>query len=139
MNRDITIAGVIEHGRFSNQARLDATIRMLDTERVAITVRRVKARRSLSQNALYWTWCIPHIVEMFREAGTDIGPDECHEFVKMHVIKLHKPVLAPDGSVALIGGTTTTMTKAEFSAAIETIGAWCAEMGSPLPEKPSHA
>ncbi|UEM08093.1 recombination protein NinB (plasmid) [Skermanella rosea] len=109
-------------------------IRSHEGEKVRVTVDVVKHARSLSQNAYYHGVVVPHIQRMFEDAGTTLSHDQVHEFLKMHVMKLHKVVLSPDGTPSVIGGSTTSLSKSEFSDKMAQIQQWASEFGYYVPD-----
>jgi len=94
-----------------------------------LTLKEVKRKRSLNQNALYWGYIVPPIADMFRKMGTYVEHDDVHDFLKLRVGKLAQVFVTPDGEVHKGLGSTASLTKQEFSCYIEAVLAWAAAYG----------
>jgi hypothetical protein len=89
-----------------------------------------RQRRSLSQNALMWTWINKVAHEVHEATGQD--SDAIHEFFKGQF--LPRRVIKIGGVVENAPGSTKKLTKAEMSAYMDKIYAWAtSEMGLLLP------
>ena len=119
--------GVIRRGKLkvSNGTKWIEAIRNFRDGPVLVTLKRVRATRSLQSNAYYWGIVIHAISE-----HTGYTPDETHEALKM--LFLPKQLAYADGNgevirELVIGGSTTKLNQVEFSDYIHRIKEWARE------------
>lgn len=106
----------------------------LDGRSVELTLRERKPKRSDQQNRYYWGVEVKLITDAMREAGNDVDAQDVHEYLKLHVGKLSRVMVTPSGEVLRAPGSTTKLTKQEFSAYTEKVRAWAAEtLDLPIP------
>ena len=136
MSQSLTITSTVINGRLEpkRSALLRAMISRFDGGKVRIELSEAKSRRSLVQNGYWWAVVVKHVVAMFEENGTALTPDDAHEFLKLHVLKLNKIITGLDGSVAIIGGSTAALSKTEFADAVAKVQAWAAGFGWHIPD-----
>ena len=113
-------------------------IAALDGKRITITVAVAKKRRSLNQNAFYWGSVVPLVIELFAEHGTDIDADQCHEYLKKHVMGISEVVKAPDGTQHIVAGKSRDLATVEWENNMEKIRAWAAQYGKAIPFPNEH-
>lgn len=135
MKKAVEFISAVQGGKISpvvagNIARL---LRLAEGKRVKITLQQVKKRRSNRQNAYYWGVVVPAVLEMFLEAGNSITEEGVHDFLKAYVGKLVKHVKQPNGSIAVVLGSTADLRTLEFEDYLEKCRAWAAEMGCVIP------
>lgn len=99
---------------------------------VKVTAQVVRKGRTLSQNSLYWKWVGEAVDAVADHTGHDA--DELHDFFKQ---KFLTPTVVEINGEAINRYTTTTLNKAEMSAYMERIYAFCAGLGIylPIPEE----
>lgn len=102
-------------------------------KKIKIRIERAGSRRSHPQNNFYWAVIVEEIRLALLRLGHQLTKEETHEFLKM---KFNAVQIANEHGWALdVPGTTTTMTKTQFSEYIERIAQWCAEyLGLVLPQ-----
>jgi hypothetical protein len=117
--------------------RLGETVSRLPGKRFVITLKEVKKKRSVNQNAYYWGVVIAAITQMFRDNGNYVDGEDVHEFLKLRVAKLSRMLVTPDGEVHKSLGSTTKLSTMEFEVYLERVRAWAAEYGCfiPLPNE----
>ncbi|OWK34649.1 recombination protein NinB [Fimbriiglobus ruber] len=113
--------------------RLGDTVSRLPGKRFVITLKEVKRKRSVSQNAYYWGVVIAEITKMFRDHGNYVDGEDVHEFLKLRVAKLSRMIVTPDGEVHKSLGSTTKLSTMEFEVYLERVRAWAAEYGCIIP------
>ena len=83
-------------------------------------------RRSLSQNAYYWSAVVPMIHEGLRDLGHDVNLQDTHEFLKARFNS--KEIVEPTtGEMLQIPQSTTEMNKEQFGEYVERISQFAAE------------
>ena len=127
MTADVVTTGAVEGGKLlirNRKAFAEGLSSMKDGE-VIVKVERVRATRSLNQNAWYWGV----IVELISE-HTGYTPDEIHELLKAKFIPKRLAVAKGNGEIVdefVIGGTTMKLNKVEFGEYCENVRRWAAE------------
>lgn len=106
---------------------------------VRMRVEPARATRSIQANRYYWGVVVDAIAE-----HTGYDPDDVHEILKARFLPKPLAVRAGNGRVVaeyVIGGTTTTLTDAEFSDYCRRIKAWALdELDVAIPDpEPLHA
>lgn len=114
-------------------ASIQRLLKLAEGKRVKITLQLAKKRRSCKQNAYMWGVVIPAVLELFREAGNTITEEGVHDFLKAYVGGLQKTIIKPDGTRAVILGSTTDLGTAEFEQYLEKCRAWAAQFGCLIP------
>lgn len=113
----------------ANREAVISYIQALDILKVkfTITISRIRNKRSIDQNRLYWLW----IACICRETGND--KDDVHEYFKEYFLGYsEKPMFG--GSVRHTRSTSDLDTK-QFTDYLEKIKVWAArELGIILPE-----
>ena len=109
------------------------SLAVLEGKRVRITVGIAHKKRSLSQNAFYWSTVIPSVRERFKEHGTDIDAEQCHEYLKKNVMGVTEAIIAPDGTQHIVTGKSRDLKTAEWEKNMEKIRAWAATFGCVVP------
>lgn len=109
-----------------NRRAFDLGISKLpDTWELEVTVKRLRATRSLLQNAYYWGV----VVQMLSE-HTGYTPEEIHDFLKMKFIPKRLAVCDGNGVIAdefVLGGSTREMNTLDFGEYMEAVRQWAAE------------
>lgn len=113
--------------------RLGEAVSHLPGKRFVLSLKEVKRKRSLSQNAYYWGVVVAEITRMFRDAGNYVDDEDVHEFLKLRVGKLSRTIVTPDGEVHKSLGSTTKLSTMEFEVYLERVRAWSAEFGCVIP------
>ncbi len=85
-----------------------------------VTVEPHKQRRSLSQNALMWSWLNEVAAHVHEATGQD--SDAIHEFFKGQF--LPRRIIELGGTIENAPGSTKKLNKAEMSAYMDKIYAW---------------
>jgi hypothetical protein len=105
----------------------------MDGKHLVLSLKEQKRKRSLNQNAYYWSVVVEAVTRMFREHGNYVDPEETHEFLKLRVGKLSRVIVTPDGEVVKSLGSTAKLSKMEFEAYLEQVRAWAAQWGCLIP------
>ena len=113
--------------------QLALSLRVLWDKPVVVTVKEVKRKRSLNQNAYYWSCVIPPLLALFRDAGNDADDEDVHDHLVEHVGKLKRVMVDPDGLVFLRRGSTRRLTTREFSDYLDKCMAFAASHGIDIP------
>lgn len=135
MSNSISIIAEIEGGKLPSfvSARIREALSGLDGKLVEIDIREKGKRRSIPQNKYYWGVVIPAIQRMFLDAGNNYNADEVHDFLKIHIGKLGKNFVLPDGEVKRGLGDTKSMNTEEFEQYLEKCRVFAAEHGCEIP------
>lgn len=113
--------------------RLAEAVAALEGKRLILALKEQKRKRSLNQNAYYWSVVVPAVTQMFREHGNYVDDEEVHEFLKMRVGKLAQVYVTPDGEVLKGPGSTAKLSTMEFEVYLEQVRAWAAGLGVAIP------
>lgn len=90
-----------------------------------VSVKRLRATRSLQQNAYWWGVCVQLVSE-----HTGYTPEEIHDIAKQMFIPKRLAVQDGNGEIKgefVVGGSTREMNKLEFGEFIERFRQWAAE------------
>lgn len=110
-----------------NRERLLEWCRDCKGKNVLIKLSRRSAKRTLPQNAYYWSVVIGEITIRLRELGHQhLSPETVHEMMKMK-FNYEREINEATGEVLDIPKTTTVLNKLEFSEYIENIRQWAAQ------------
>lgn len=99
--------------------------RLHDDWELEVTVKRLRATRSLLQNAYYWGVVVQLLAE-----HTGYTPDEMHDVLKAKFIPKQMAVCDGNGVIVdelVLGGSTREMNTIEFGEYMEAIREWAAE------------
>jgi hypothetical protein len=125
---EVVAIGEVRNRRLfiQNRREFDERIARLSPDwQLEISVRRLRANRSIQQSRYYWGV----VVEMLSEY-TGFTPDEMHEWLKMKFIPKKLAVCDGNGEVDgefVVGGSTRKMTTTQFEDYMRTIREWAAE------------
>jgi hypothetical protein len=118
--------GYLEGGKLHilNRKRMEDDLRQFKDCDVEITIKK-RGKRSLPQNAYYWSTVVRELRDFFIDKGNDITDEDIHEMLKKMFNPLH---IRNDGGeiIDTIGGTTTTLNKEEFASYLDRIIIWSA-------------
>lgn len=141
MKNSIQFFSPVENGHLTKGTReaITKALQSLNGKNAKITIEERKKVRSLSQNAYYWSQCIPPIVNMFNENGNNVDAEQVHEFLKDEVGKLSRIVVLPDGETKKISGSSALLKTMEFEEYLLKVRMWAQEWGVfiSLPNEPS--
>lgn len=113
------------HDEMSRQRAVNLVAALALTKAWQVTIEPKKARRSLSQNALYWSW----VDIIARETGND--NDDVHEGLKQKFLAAR--VIQINGEAMRLY-TTAKLEKAAMTEYLDRVYAWAtAELGLLLP------
>lgn len=122
----------IKDGHFQKNVRalIQKDLKSLKEARYEITIEKVKSKRSLQQNKLWWVY--------MTILSKDIGytKEEIHAICKMKFLKREK-VIEGTGEILEYLESTTTLNKSDFSDMTSELIRWAAETFDivlPLPE-----
>lgn len=109
----------IAEGKIKNeQTIIDAFVGLTDgAYELKITKRN---RRSLSQNAYYWSCVVPLVQEGLQNLGHDVTIQETHEFLK-YKFNSKELINEETGEVVAVPKSTTELNKEQFGNYIEKI------------------
>lgn len=97
--------------------------------------------RSLSQNAYYWSVCVPMVKDGLREMGFDEirTNDQAHGYLREKFLKQYVHNKNNPEEVIELPGTTTELTTVKFMEYIAEIQKWAAEwLGVVIPDPNSQ-
>lgn len=121
------LAYTTEHGIFhiQNKQRLIEWARMNPSKQLMIRVDKRGSRRSTPQNRYYWGVVVAEVRLGFLEIGYDMTAEQTHDWLK----EKFNPVIVENkaGITIEMPGSTTQMTKTQFSEYIEKIARFAAE------------
>ncbi len=125
----IYASGTVRNGRLKlhQSNRLSGELSDLRDGPVEIEIKRKPATRNISQNSLYWVGVVAPLAE-----HTGYSSDEMHEILKAKFLPKHVAVSDKNGEIVgefVIGGSTTKLTKADFSRYLDDIAVWAGSLG----------
>lgn len=125
----------VEGGHIDINCRqaIATALKSLEGKTAKITIEEKKRKRSLPQNAFYWSAIIPPIVNMFNEYGNNVDAEQVHEYLKAEVGGLNQQVTLPDGEVKIMPGSSALLRTMEFEDYLTKLRAWAASFGLMLP------
>jgi hypothetical protein len=120
-------------GKLQNNVRenIAKELKAFDGKRVVVTIEKIKSKRSLQQNRLWWLY----ITIIANELG--YSKEEMHEIAKMKFLKREK-VDENTGEVFPYLTSTTKLNKSEFADLVNDLIRWAAEAFNivlPLPNE----
>lgn len=137
------IGKVNESGRLdrANHEAIGNLLRGLPDAWVQITIRQLAKKRTLRQNAYYWSTVVPVIQSILVKEGNEVTAEDSHEFAKEHIagsIFVRSIVLLDsEGKVK----SRKTIMRSSTDASVEEMGdylekciAFCAEHGCVVPD-----
>lgn len=128
------LAYTTEHGIFhiQNKQRLQEWAKMNPGKQLMVRIDKRGSRRSSPQNRYYWGVVVAEVKLGFLNIGYEMTADETHFFLK----EKFNPITVEnkDGVSIDVPGSTTQMTKSQFSEYIEKIARFAAEfLGVTIP------
>ena len=129
----------VNNGKLTQRASDDIRtfIDAHEGKQIEITLKKSRSKRSLNQNAYYWSAVIPIVQSGLRELGYILSPEETHEFLKEKFVQ-PEMLIKGDEFLGNMRRTTTTMTKTEFMdyiAEIQQFGSEILNIYIPDPEQ----
>jgi hypothetical protein len=109
------------------------TFNIYEGQRVALTMEKIKVKRSHPQNRYYWGVCIPILTEAFIQIGYYWNSVAVSDFIKKAIAKESPGVITEDVVFEMTGEvmqrikSTSELTKSEFADFITLIQQWAAE------------
>lgn len=133
------LAYTTEHGIFhiQNRERLKEWARMNPGKQLLVRIDKRGSRRTTQANRYYWGVVVAEVKLGFLNIGYEMTAEETHYFLK----EKFNPVMIENkqGVVIHVPGTTTQMTKTQFSEYIEKIARFASEfLGIRIPEASEH-
>lgn len=118
--------GYVEGGKLHilNRKRLNQDLKDFKPCDVVVIIKK-RGKRSLPQNAYYWSCVVKEIQVRLKELGNDFDADDIHEFLKQKFNK--EQVVTKQGELLEIGKTTTDLNKEEFSIYVDRIREWASD------------
>lgn len=128
------LAYTTEHGIFhiQNRQRLIEWAKMNPGKQLMIRVDKRGSKRSTPQNRYYWGVVVAEVRLGFLEIGYDMTAEQTHDWLK----EKFNPIIVENklGVTIEMPGSTTQMTKTQFSEYIEKIARFAAEyLGITIP------
>lgn len=117
-----TDAGIFH---IQNKQRLQEWARMNPGKQLMIRIDKRGSRRSNPQNRYYFGCVIEEVRLGLLNIGYELSKDEVHFFLKDRFNPIEIP--NKEGEILKVPGSTTQMTKSDFSEYIERIARWSAE------------
>lgn len=135
MGNTIEFESPVERGHFTSTVReqIALAMRRMEGKRMKVKLSEVKRACTAPQKRYYWGVVIPAVHQMLNDAGNIMDAEEVHVFLKMHVGKLVKTISVPGGMTKKIVRSIADTETPEFSAYLEAIWAWAAQMGCDIP------
>lgn len=117
----------INNRKISNMPEFKEAFKYLKDGRYLVTVKDLR-KRSLPQNAYYWSVIVPLVRKGLFDNGYDEVQtnDDAHEVIK-HIHLKKRIVSKQSGDVIDIAGSTAILKMPEFNELIERICKWSAE------------
>ncbi len=114
----LPIESEIIHGKLSDLARVRFinALKRFEGKTVEITVKR--KRRSLKQNAFWWTALDKYVVPIFRDAGGNWSSYKVHEML-MHELGYEDTLVKPDGTIYASRQSSTELDTVEWEEFME--------------------
>lgn len=110
----------------THRRAFDQQVRLLDERwMLEVTVKRLRATRSIQANRYWWGVCLALASEK-----TGYTPEELHEIAKQLFIPKKLAICDGNGEVVgdfVMGGSTRAMNTSEFYQFAERFKQWCAE------------
>lgn len=106
------------------------------SELYVILENRPVSKRTLDQNAYYWSTVVPTVRECLLDEGFEIGKDQTHEFLRGKFLEVEIENTKEHGILPLyFSRSTTDLTTTEFSEYIDNINEWLVKnYGIEIPE-----
>lgn len=139
MPLEFSTSGRVEGGklRLRNESLYREVIGAWPDAEVIVTIAKKHATRSNEQNAWYWSQIVGLVAE-----HTGYTPEEIHEIYKSKFLPKRLAMLGKNGDLIgefVVGGSTTTLNRIEFSEYCEAIRAWSREeLGVIIPDPDSN-
>ena len=133
---------VLESGKLhiNNKKQLLKDVLMFLGKDITLTIERKRRKRSLSQNAFYWSVVVPMCKEGLIDTGYKVTLEQTHDFLKSEFLK-KELVNEKTGEVLQSVKSTTELTTSEFMDLIAEVQQWAAEFLSiqiPDPGEQTH-
>lgn len=121
--------GTVSGGRLTldEEERFKNYVRSLDGRVVDLTLGKHREKRSLNQNAFYWTCFVSVVARHY-----NCEPEELHDYWKR---KYNPKLVVIDGKEVIVGRSTTELDRAEFTKMLEQIRADYAAEGFTFPHE----
>lgn len=135
MTQAIEFEGVVSGGHMPPPVRsqISEAIRRMEGKRLVVKISEPKKQRSSPQNRYYFGVIVPHVQQMFVDAGNNVGREETHEYLKQHIGKLTMVIETPDGLKRTVTRSSTELSTKDAEEYFEKIRAWAAEFGCQIP------
>lgn len=122
-------------GKIQGRKQFEADCRQLGNTKMVMTMKRYKAKRSLSQNSYYHGAILPAVRQGLIDMGFEISHvnlEAVHELLKAKFLK--RDIANDDGLFITVTLSTADLNKTEFGEYIDAIDRWSIEfLGFPLP------
>lgn len=122
-------------GKIQGRKQYEADCRQLGNAKMVLTMKRYKAKRSLSQNGYYWKVIIAAVRQGLIDMGFDhaaVNLEAVHELLKAKFLK--RDIANDDGLFITVTLSTSDLNKTEFGEYIDAIDRWSLEfLGFNLP------
>ncbi len=122
-------------GKIQGRKQFEADCRQLGNAKMLLTMKRYKAKRSLSQNSYYHGAILPAVRQGLIDMGFDhaaVGLEAVHELLKAKFLK--RDIANDDGQFITVTLSTADLNKTEFGEYIDAIDRWSLEfLGFNLP------
>jgi hypothetical protein len=131
----LELSGYTDHNgvvHFQNRQRLQEWGRMNPNKQFTITIGKKGSKRSTQANRYYWGVVIAEVRLGFLNIGYEMTAEQTHEFCKERFNSI--TIENKEGVNINVPGSTTQMTKTQFSEYIEKIARFAAEfLGVTIP------
>jgi len=124
-----TAFGSVKEGKLKIRARpaFDKYIKSMDGKELEITVQKKRNKRTNHQNRYYWSGVLQCAKQGFFDAGHSLTKEEIHEEFKRRFLEGKEIINKDTGEAIRIPGTTTDLTRSDFSDYIAEIKGFCME------------
>lgn len=126
-------------GKIQGRKQYEADCRQLGNAKMLLTMKRYKAKRSLSQNSYYHGAILPAVRQGLIDMGFDhaaVNLEAVHELLKAKFLK--RDIANDDGQFITVTLSTADLNKTEFGEYIDAIDRWSIDFlgfSLPLPEQ----
>jgi hypothetical protein len=130
MSQTVNVFSTVINGKLSSQARqvIINALAKLEGLEAHITISERKAKRSLSQNDLYWAVIVPTARMAYLDMGEALSVEQTHEALLLQFAPTAEVKLLDHG-VKVTAKRSKHMTKEEMTTYIEAITAQLAVFG----------
>jgi hypothetical protein len=131
----VTYYSMITKGHLADGCRyaIADILRSLNGKTVEITIKEQKKVRSLKQNAYYFGYVLPPIVNLFQGWGNNVNAEQVHEYLKKEVGKLTDTLILPDGETDTYTLSSADLSTIAFEEYLQKVRMWAQDWDLIIP------